>query len=105
MIGGREDSRDELGLWRDPLDHIVYCERPEDPKEYGFICPGCFVRYGEPSKYVEVERCDKCPPYYPGMEIGWTIGKRKRDELKSLGYFSAPQRGGKKKKTTSAKEA
>jgi hypothetical protein len=39
------------------------------------------------------------------MEIGWTIGKRKRDELKSLGYFSAPQRGGKKKKTTSAKEA
>jgi hypothetical protein len=37
-------------------------ERENDPKVYGFICPGCEIRYGEPQAggYVDVTRCGDC---------------------------------------------
>ena len=33
-----------------------------DPKVYGFICPGCEMRYGDPQDkgYVDVLRCGNC---------------------------------------------
>lgn len=95
----KDVDNEQLGLYRDPLMHIVYCFRENDPTEYGFICPECFKRYGKAEKYIEVKRCDTCPPYYPGMETGWCITRKKRDELKQLGYFSKKPKGGKRKFT------
>lgn len=90
---------DENGsYYRDLLIDTPYTFRPEDPKEYGFICPVCFVRYGKPGRYIEVERCVKCPPYIDGIEIHWNFTGKKRAKLKELGYFSLPAKGGRKKK-------
>ena len=34
-----------------------------DPKVYGFICPRCIKRYGQPvDGYIYISRCDDCPP-------------------------------------------
>ncbi len=45
---------------------------------YGFICPGCLVRYGaeQPDKMVDVKRCAKCrhttvDDIYKREESGW----------------------------------
>jgi hypothetical protein len=92
------DEHDSKAYWKDPLDRVAWVYRPDDPKEYGSICPHCFKRYGEPKNYINVERCKECPPYYPGMEISWTLPREKREEMKKLGYFHIPQKGGRRKK-------
>lgn len=42
-------------------DHLVY--RPQDPRQYGFICGGCNARYGKqrPGGYIDIARCSNCP--------------------------------------------
>jgi hypothetical protein len=90
-------NEDEIGLYRDLLLEPYYIYRDNDPKEYGFICPHCFERYGEARAYVEVERCSKCPPYFPGMEIQWNINRATKKKLQALGYFSGKPKGGKRK--------
>jgi hypothetical protein len=94
-MGGKQD--DNSGLYRDYLIDPFYIYRPEDPKTYGYICPHCSKRWGEEKVYIDIERCADCPPYFPGMEISWTITKSVRAKLKELGYFKQKSRGGKKK--------
>lgn len=38
-------------------------ERENDPPVYGYICPKCEERYGDPQRngYVDIVRCKKCP--------------------------------------------
>lgn len=45
-------------------------ERENDPKEYGFICPGCEIRYGLPQDkgYVDIVRCKDCYEKFTIME-------------------------------------
>lgn len=94
-MGGK---RGELeGLYRDYLLEPYYVYREGDPAQYGFICPNCFERYGEAKAYIEVERCGKCPPYFPGMEISWNMNKATKKRMQEIGYFVKKPKGGKRK--------
>jgi hypothetical protein len=94
-MGGKRGE--DAGLYRDWYAEPFYVFRENDPIAYGFICPHCCKRYGKPKPYIDVERCQDCPAYYPGMEISWNINKATREKLKELGYFKGPPRGGRKK--------
>jgi len=91
-------SVSEAGYWYDPLEYIWWVYRDGDPIEYGFICPHCQKRYGEKKRFINVERCQDCPPYYPGSEISWNLNKATKKRLQALGYFSGPPKGGRKKR-------
>jgi hypothetical protein len=91
-------SMSEAGYWYDPLEYIWWVYREGDPVEYGFICPHCQKRYGEKKRFINVERCPDCPPYYPGSEISWNMNKATKKRLQALGYFSGPPKGGRKKR-------
>lgn len=51
--------------------------RPFDPAVYGFICPQCQKRYGDPAKEIDVVRCATCPPFHASGAY-WYGQKNKR---------------------------
>ena len=59
--------------------------RPQDPKEYGHICPVCQKRYGFPSKDIDVVRCPDCPPYH-ASGVYW-YGVKAARKLKKQGLI------------------
>lgn len=42
-----------------------------DPESYGFLCPHCNSRWGEPQRggYIDVMRCAKCPSLTQKFQI------------------------------------
>ncbi len=99
MIG--DDERDEIGLWKDPLKRIFYTFRPQDPPDYGHICPHCQLRYGDKSFYITLRRCDTCPSFMVGLETPWVFTKKQYNKLKNVGYFDEKPKG---KKSSSKKQ-
>ena len=80
-------SQELKGLWFDPLEKIWWTYRPEDPVEYGYICPHCQKRYGDKSNYIELRRCDTCPRFIVGLETPWDFTKAIYKDLQKQGYF------------------
>jgi hypothetical protein len=50
-------------MTRRKVDVMGLIYRQGDPKDYGFICPHCYGRYGQrpTSGVIDVARCRACP--------------------------------------------
>lgn len=71
-------------------------ERENDPKVYGFICPGCECRYGDAQDrgWIDILRCEKC---YIKLET-YDLEKRKRHCSRMREYSRERYRASKDKR-------
>lgn len=90
---GKFISIDDSGYWFDPLEHIWYVEREDDPKEYSFICPHCQKRYGAKARWIEVSRCEDCPKFIVGLDTPRDFTGKRRQMMIKLGYFKQKTKG------------
>lgn len=72
-------------------------ERENDPEVYGYICPGCEERYGDPQPrgWVDVLRCKKC---FIKLEA-YDLEKRKRHCSRMREYSRERYRASKEQRT------
>lgn len=73
-----------------PADSTKLQLRPQDPVFYGYLCPRCNSRYGEPQRNgaIDVKRCKDCPTLGQQQQIEsnkrgepW-VSKRSVDEAR-----------------------
>jgi predicted SprT family Zn-dependent metalloprotease len=58
--------------WSSATTHkIKVSSKRNDPKVYGYMCPYCSKRYGEPQPlgFIDVVRCKKCPTFIRQLQI------------------------------------
>lgn len=64
------------------IEKPKYYKNRNDPPVYGFICPMCQKRWGMQPVYIDVKRCENCPPFTSGDQLYWNqaqkIGYRRR---------------------------
>jgi hydrogenase maturation factor HypF (carbamoyltransferase family) len=66
-----------------------YPHRLSDPQKYGFLCPSCNSRYGEPQPrgYIDVRRCAKCPTMTEAFQMDNNHRKKKMELERIRGLY------------------